>query len=502
MALYADFYSFAKRPNSTKVPTQSDAFTTEVVLKKPTDIRNLEMYVVPIEKNGTTYQPYAFNYVYMDEFQRYYFIENWRWDEGRWLCSCMVDVLGTYANTIKASSQYVARSQSSYNSVISDSVYPMLNEYEHHADEITVSAAVRALTYNTENGYYIVGIITQGGTDSSQVSANLGAVTYYLFTPDAFKMFKRALFNDVSWTGIATTTMDNSVLKAFFNPIEYIVSCKWSPFTVLNAYGISSTTTVALGWWTFTISSGAYIFSDTAPLAVTWGFTVASANISKHPQASRGQYLHYEPYSEYQMMLAPYGILKMPSIISEAGFYATETLDMVTGKATLNVYIRQVIAEEGTQTVPYLTAECMMMVDISLAQVRSAGDVTTKLADAGAGLLQSWLEKLPDGAIKNAATGIAGAFRESYTQVSTVGTAGGGFGDLIQFAGFNPTITSKFTKIAEEGAAHFGRPLCATVQLQTLSGYTQCVNADIAIFGTEEEAAEIMQYMNSGFYLE
>lgn len=503
MALTVHFFRFSKKHNSTALPAVGTEFSTLAELKDETDIISPQLYIMPFEKDGSLQQPYGFNYCFVPEFNRYYFIENWQWEFGRWLCTCKVDVLASYRANILGSTQYVVRSRSSYNSAVVDTVYPMINDYVMFSAELSIGAVNRPLTMATENGYYIVGIITQGGTGTSQVSANLGAVTYYLFTPAAFKALKRALFNDVSWTGIQSTTMDNDVLKAFFNPIEYIVSCKWSPFTTLNAYTVSSTTTVAFGWWTFTISSGVYIFEDFAPMFVGFGYQIPYTSVPKHPQASRGKYLYYEPYSEYDLSIAPYGIIKLPSIVAEAGFYVTEYIDMITGKALLNIYIVQQNAEEGQQTVPYVSAEAMMLIDVQLAQVRSTGDVTSRLLDTGTGLLQSFMESMPDGSIKNAVTGIAGAVRDGFSQLSTVGASGGGFAALGQFgANLNPKLNARFTKIADEGPDHFGRPLCSTVTLQTLSGFTQCANAEIAILGTDAETKEIETYLNTGFYIE
>ena len=529
MALNVYFFKFSKKHNSTARPPVDTEYATLAELKDETTIHTLQMYIMPFERSGVTVQPYGFNYCFVPEFNRYYFIEDWQWEFGRWLCTCKVDVLASFSDTILLSSQYVARSSydstgdyAVFNGRIVDTIYPIKTHTDVYTDQLSTvvydpttqtSRYLRPLTTRPNRGYYIVGIIAQGGEPASTITGTLGVVNYYLFTQAAFKKFKRALFSNATWTGIADATMNNDVLKAFFNPIEYIASCKWSPISELSRYGVSMVNAIAFGWWVFTVTpetgetdTGVYMFSDNSLLMCAFSWAVDSLFITKHPQYNRGYYLQYEPYSEYELAIAPYGVVKMPSIISEAGFSVREYIDFVTGKSTLYIFIGQ--NHDGNQAfVPFAKAESQLLVDVQIAQVRSTGDVQTRLANTGVGLINSWLDKLPDGFIKNAATGITGAFMDATTAVSSVGTNNGGFADLNMFGTLDMylgscQLHSKFAIIADEDIDHFGRPLCEQRVLGTLSGFTQCANAEIAIQGSDVETKEIETYMNTGFYIE
>lgn len=56
------------------------------------------------------------NYVYIQEFSRYYFIKNVDWLEGQfWAVSMEIDVLQTYADEIKEQTAIIARQEHLYN---------------------------------------------------------------------------------------------------------------------------------------------------------------------------------------------------------------------------------------------------------------------------------------------------------------------------------------------------------------------------------------------------
>ena len=110
-----------------------------------------------------------------------------------------------------------------------------------------------------------------------------------------------------------------------------------------------------------------------------------------------------------------------------------------------------------------------------------------------------WIAK--GGPIQSATSGVASAIREQNTIVK-VGGANGGFARLAQFANFKAVITSIFHRVANEDNSHLGRPLCATRTINTLSGYLICADPEIAITGTESEAAEIIRFLSTGMFYE
>ena len=63
------------------------------------------------------------NYVYCDEFERFYFVKDKQIVDGnRIKISCHVDVLSTYWNQIKSTSQHVVRNSEQFNLYMNDNV--------------------------------------------------------------------------------------------------------------------------------------------------------------------------------------------------------------------------------------------------------------------------------------------------------------------------------------------------------------------------------------------
>lgn len=471
------FYIFAKKHNSTARPSTA-TLTTACELKAETSVINPTIII-----NGVQ-NPSVFNYAYIAEFSRYYFVQSWTYIQGRWYADLQVDVLGTYKAEIAASSQYVLRSASASDGTIEDTLYPMINAIDIQQSTVTTS---RPLTSEITSGYYIVGIIAKNGS--------IGCVNYYIFTQSQFDTLKDALFNDISWTSVSDVSSD--LLKTMFNPYDYIVSCKWVPITTLSTL-VSTTdvTSIQLGWWTFTCNGKKLTGSSYS--YVGWGFSIAKTNFGSHPQSGRGVYLNGGRYSEYNMNLAPYGCIHLPAESVLYGITCNEWIDIITGECILKVFA----GSGGDATVaPLVCIESTMLVDIQLAQVRSDGGYMGLGIDAAASGINAIIDKFADSVVMSTLSGITSAVREQNTTVK-IGGSNGGFARLAQFANFNAVITSIFHKVSDDDNSHLGRPLCKTRTISTLSGYTLCADAEIAITGTEEENRKIIQFLNNGFYYE
>ena len=90
------FYNHAKRSNSTKLPTEGTSISC--VLKDECSITS------PVLELKVTEKP-NFNYAYIADFGRYYFINNIVEKTGRMFeIACHIDVLQTYKDDIKRNS--------------------------------------------------------------------------------------------------------------------------------------------------------------------------------------------------------------------------------------------------------------------------------------------------------------------------------------------------------------------------------------------------------------
>lgn len=60
-----------------------------------------------------------------------------------------------------------------------------------------------------------------------------------------------------------------------------------------------------------------------------------------------------------------------------------------------------------------------------------------------------------------------------------------------------------FQKVVDDDPTHYGRPLCKTVKINTLSGFVLCQNADdLSVSCTPAERQALLAFMEAGFYYE
>ena len=73
------FFTFSKRPNSTKTPVASSAtFSASWVARGAVDILNPVIYLAAAQP------PITYNYAYIPDFGRYYFVKNWELVNDLW----------------------------------------------------------------------------------------------------------------------------------------------------------------------------------------------------------------------------------------------------------------------------------------------------------------------------------------------------------------------------------------------------------------------------------
>ena len=92
------FYNHAKRNNSTKLPTEG--VNIPCVLKD-------ECFVTsPVLELKTAERP-TYNYAYIADFGRYYYVNDWTYYRGIWSCNLSVDVLTSWRSNILGTTAFV-----------------------------------------------------------------------------------------------------------------------------------------------------------------------------------------------------------------------------------------------------------------------------------------------------------------------------------------------------------------------------------------------------------
>ena len=463
MAIDVNFYTFSKKPNSTKIPAEATT-TYKCNLIEPTSFTAPEIALVVPAK------PTAYNYAYIPEFSRYYFIKDWTYSSGLWRASLSVDVLASYRDYIGSQKQYVLRSSAASDGTIVDTLYPTKNS---PSTILTYSEDIggdNPFKSNFAEGVYIVGII------NSDIGA-IGCVSYYVFNNSQFRAFCNVLMGTTDWAYTGIEEIGAELTKVLFNPFQYVASCTWLPVPSVSTG--SAVGQIPYGWWT--LNTPATRFGGDSRLAS------ASFTIPKHPQRARGAYLNGAPFSRYLLSWPCFGQFALdPDImgVSET-LYAQCFIDPVSGMGTLNIM---------TDKQTLITTQAQVGVQIQLAQmtVDYVGAVGSAIS-AG----KSAAINLLTGNIGGAISSIGDAVSNAMPQLTTMGKNGGS-GSFL----FPPVLYSTFYSVVDDDNEHLGRPLCRDVTPSSIPGYMLCTDVELEIACTKPELDNIVSTMESGFYYE
>lgn len=504
MALTVKFWNYAKRENATSSPATTALATYNNVLLK--DDCSLVNPALKIQAAFNT-NVYTWNYCFIQEFSRYYWVTDWMWQDGLWVCELQVDVLASFKMQIGNQSVYVLRSASSYDGNIVDGTYPTTAA----AATYQSSAASNPFSgvYANNDGVYIVGIVNKSAA----------GVRYYAFNFAGFRMFCSKLYSYSSgWVNIDPTEISEDLQKALINPFQYVVTAFYLPISVTwfvnNSIG-TATTTVEFGWWSVTVSAGARIIDP----GTLYNFTTSLA-IPKHPDASsRGAYLNLSPYSIYTLRYYPFGTIDIDTeaICNWSTLDLYTDVDICAGKAILT------LAVNGKNN-PLRTIETTLSVSIPTAAINvdymSMGKSSTGIAAAasaigqlgkGEGTFFQNVAQKGKNFIANLRAGntaaIASGAKEAASNILSTAMASkataeitGQQGSFTLFDTQTLTLSGRFLPLANEDNSHRGRPLCQVVTLNTLSGFIMCADADVIIPCTDREKSAIQAYLEGGFY--
>ena len=491
MAITVNLLSFTKRENSTKVPAAADiaaGASYSCTLLDSTSLMN------PTFKLSIGSNPISYNYAYVSDFNRYYFINDITSDNNFWYVSCTVDVLATYKTAITSSSHYVLRSASNYDEYISDPIYPAKVK-----ESGTQQAVTDPFAYTNGHSYVwcITGNVINGALNNQQIGSNV----YYWMDDEECYTFISKLLDVQQYSDIQTSEYSYAMQQALLNPIQYVNSVVLIPFSKDGT--LATNNHVKFGYYDIEITgTGADVKRLTQGTMVKHqSVTVA---IPKHPQAStRGKFMNGSPYTTYELFLGPFGTIPLDpaSLIDETNLEITYRMELATGMCQIFVGG----SSSGAPIIYTGSAQVGAMVSVSqltkdyLGEVKNQLDIQTGTAGALASIVMGGAGAA--GGIANSVQSIGSmafdAVRYRYPTVSGGGVNG-------SFLGLHSTsyLQARFYEVVNQNNTELGRPLYQTKTLSTLSGFTVCSGADVAISGTADEASKINDYLNGGFFLE
>lgn len=474
------FYIFNKKSNSTARPNNS---TTKLELdnvqvKTPSSINQ------PLLQIAKGNFDISYNYVYIREFDRYYFVQDITYNMGVWLVSCVVDVLGSYKEDILNSYQYVLRSASDYNGNILDMLYgteASSNYYDVTSASTVIDPDNQISFPNYYNATYTDGVFIIG-----VISNNNSGVTYYQLSYLGFKNLINYLMNYVPSD---MSDVSSGIAKSLLDPLQYITTCLWYPvsmtrgFTpVINSINIGGYDISVIGLGGGVIENRQVHFRSTI-------------SIPKHPQADDYPYTQLEPFSRYNLFFEPFGNIPLDStkLYGASSLSLDWYVDVPTGEAELFINNDNLLVSNVSSLIGVQIRLSQLVNDIIGGAVNLGGAIAGTIANAVIGNVA--------GAVISGVSGIASTVNSMLPQLSTRGCEG----SFLPYGLGEPKLHAFYNKQLSTNRSRYGRPLCEGRDLNTLSGYVLCSNATVnySIFApTSYEADEVNNLLNSGVYLE
>lgn len=467
-------YAHSKRLNSTKRPGEDN--TGRVCNGVLVDESGILSPNISFDFNDS---PAAYNYAYIQEFDRYYYIREWTMMRNLWYASMEVDPLASWRDLIGLSYQYVLRSSAAFDGNVADNAYPIV------ADPLAVYTGMSSTnntynwTANFEQGCYVVGIIN--GEDDT-----VGCVSYYRFTNQQFRNLCDILFADPTYLDIDVLELSNGLQRLLANPFQYVASAMWFPFDIPAGAAVSS---VMVGWWQFAIDCNKINPSGVA--ATHFEFT-----LPQHPQSGdRGRWLNTPPYTQHTLFVPCFGEFEIPSATTiDTGHITVDVYtDMITGQAHLIIDGGRTLYKQGSIGVP-----------LQLAALHRGDNFSTELQLGGLAAQFYAQSTIPSLVINEQvlttiqqAGEVASTIGTALMPVSTSGSNGG-----VSVFNFYPRLKSVFQTLADEDMADHGRPLCKVRQLKDIPGYILCHHAEFDEYCTASENRAIVGFMEGGFFYE
>lgn len=554
MSISANFFKNNKRVNSTKLPDYgAGTFGTTIELKDYTNLFTPTLILSQglfHDSNNNKINPLEYNYCYIPEFKRYYFIRTWNWALGRWECDLEVDLMTSFRTEIGNTTAYVLRSASQWDSRIIDTKYPTKGEVKSLSEHKSSMWYTNLSSTSVTDGFFVLGIVNND-------SGAIGATSYYAVNARGMRRFMAELYASPSWMNITDNTISTDLQKMLINPIQYIVSCMWIPCTLTGYSSLSQVTTVPVGWWNITINSNDPFYKLTGSSLKLSLTNLIDFDTIYHPQAvanTKLSWLKNSPYSQYQLQFYPFGVFPIDSakLVGYNTLQFKIDIDLITGQGTLTV-VRAKPNDTHWYDILFST-NAQVGIPITMAQMSvdwgklnngtnwalSAGMALTQDSSLQEAVSQTYdavvdaVDKTPAKSFWNYLTNAE--FRRNYSPevrqesenaitnaktslLSTVGKVASSIGNavlassgscvttgttgaLAQYT-LDIVLTLFYYEIVDIDPDRYGYPLCQLKKINTLSGFTLCANeGDLAVPATSVERQAIAGIMKEGFFYE
>ena len=508
--MQVQFGTDGKRINSTKIPTLDT--TVSCVLKRPCTVENPVLDL-------STFNP-RWSVAYIPDFHRYYFVSNIESiSDSITRYYLTVDPMASFKQRILAHSLYVVRSQSAGSNKLVDPYATHTadnpNIYQMTFPQDLPGSDPSYIGNFSQSGCYILQTAGKGTTTSIGQGVNT-----YLIGENAIRSLMNGLFTESTYTASGVTVAGAE--KTFFNPFQYIVSCRWFPIDPTAIQTGSADAAIQFGW--FSVSANA------APARLVKSSTVISNTDFSLP--SLVDWTASSPeYSRYLLQVPGFGSMEIDPAFAGLPLYCHIVTDLLTGSARCEIRQQTTTGVYNTLEDPVLTsANGYWGVDIMLTQLASDGSsmasnvinsLMSGMSGGEMGAADLYSAYFGSGAADTTGANIASKVIGALDAVPLVGSmfkkglqnmlqpslsVNGAVASTASFMHINGKLrlTIKHYDVLEPDMNDVaGLPCHRKLLLSNLTGYTQCNNASVSIqSATIQEKLTIKKYLEGGFWIE
>lgn len=508
MSYNVKLFSFNKKVNSTARPTLSDYdYTADCVLKVNSSILNptFDLYNINSKNNTTTNnvgELANINYMVVNwgNMNRYYFIKDIiSINNNHYLVTAITDSLATFKTAIGGKTYYIIRSSASYDTKIYDNVI-----------------SPKAVCTTKTNSRLFNGIDTSKNTNIR--NSILSWTTNNISTTST--TVGKSGIQIVNWNKapqeLTNELLDQTNLWADIeNPSQYITELTAFPFNI----GTGGVYAVMLGNNHLASVSVAGVDLNTGSTLANRRKTLFSGVDVANIDLTYGSddYRRYDNNYTKLILSVPYvgDVVLNNEILNFDQIYVSYVVDMVTGTC-----IVKISGESTGKDVIFHEAVGQMGVSFPVG-----------LKESNAGVLWNDGMNIASDIIGSSQTGIGAGVLSGNPVIGALGFASGmasavpdianAYKDIkvgdhyTTLAGSNSIVGSTFyydtpvlniiERVSEDDTYtnYVGKPLYQTKQINSISGYIQCLGASFSTNGVfEDEIKLINTALNNGFYYE
>ena len=492
--MHVSFFNLDKRQNSTLQATAADiaggVTFDNVYLKKLTNIDNPTLYI-----DGATTGVYGYNYAYIQEWGRYYFVKSADLqNDNIFKVDLELDDLATYKTQILNTTAYVIYSSSDYDRWIKDDRVPIVlhgSEYVHSACPIIVPAGSGSapLFKADDNECVLITTVSKGGGKSDDPTGTYpGGLVTWITTEAGVKDIIDALTVDNSiWSSLRDQFGDamGSIVQIMRLPVDPTLLPSDGNFYALY---LGESAVIEKGGtepiYLKRLSKTHISYSDSVGIPTTYL-----------------DFRRAEPYINMRVQLPFIGVVDVSSTDFPKGSIGFKfELDLLTGSIVWTLFDPDSHESEAIAT---YSGQIGSLIPIASQQIANSAQLVTSAAASAAGIGGIMATGNIPGATFAGIAAAANAFY-NYANKSTtiVGSYSGNrseFTDIIVRVIVEklPTAIEPDTLTAIEG-----RPCCKVVQLSTLTGYCKTQGFSISLPVNKSVIDSINAKLDSGIYIE